>query len=143
MTTIAYRKDEKILAGDKLFDVGGTPVPGIKIHKIGALLCGWSGGFDNTQRFFDWIQEGRPNDKKPSMEKDQGFVGIIIENEEIYRYEMGLFPIKINKPFWAIGSGSDYALAAMEMGATAEQAIEIASRLDLYTGLGVDTVTAE
>lgn len=41
---------------------------------------------------------------------------------------------------WAVGSGCDYALGAMKFGATAKEAIAIASELDVNTGLGIDTV---
>ena len=37
----------------------------------------------------------------------------------------------------AIGSGSEYALGAMAMGASAKRAVQIASRFDPSTGRGV------
>lgn len=37
-------------------------------------------------------------------------------------------------PFWAIGSGSEYALGAMQMGADAEVAVEVAKTFDMGTG---------
>ena len=40
----------------------------------------------------------------------------------------------------AIGSGSAYALAAMDMGASAEDAVRAAMRRDIYTGGKVRTV---
>ena len=36
--------------------------------------------------------------------------------------------------FWAVGSGEEYALGAMAMGASAAQAVEVASQFDVYTG---------
>lgn len=44
-------------------------------------------------------------------------------------------------PFGAIGSGSQFAIAAMHMGKSAKTAVEIASELDLYTGGEVKGVT--
>ncbi|MEE4626600.1 hypothetical protein V2K62_03170 [Pseudomonas alliivorans] len=40
----------------------------------------------------------------------------------------------------AIGSGSAYALAAMDMGASAEEAVKAAMKRDIYTGGTVRTV---
>ncbi|EKT4568469.1 proteasome subunit beta [Pseudomonas putida] len=40
----------------------------------------------------------------------------------------------------AIGSGSPYALAAMDMGASAEEAVHAAMKRDIYTGGKVRTV---
>ena len=44
------------------------------------------------------------------------------------------------RPF-AIGSGRDFALAAMDMGATAKEAVAAAARRDVYTGGTIRTVT--
>jgi len=41
----------------------------------------------------------------------------------------------------AIGSGSAYALAAMDMGATAEEAVRAAMKRDIYTGGAIRTFT--
>ena len=41
----------------------------------------------------------------------------------------------------AIGSGSPYALAAMDMGASAEEAVLAAMKRDIYTGGKVTTIT--
>ncbi len=40
----------------------------------------------------------------------------------------------------AIGSGSAYALAAMDMGASAEEAVRAAMKRDIYTGGTVRTI---
>lgn len=41
----------------------------------------------------------------------------------------------------AMGSGAQYALAAMDMGASAEDAVRAAMKRDIYTGGAVRTVT--
>jgi 20S proteasome alpha/beta subunit len=41
----------------------------------------------------------------------------------------------------AIGSGAAYALAAMDMGATAKEAVEMAAKRDVYTGGKIRTLT--
>ena len=38
------------------------------------------------------------------------------------------------EPFWAIGSGSQFAKGAMAVGASARDAVEVASAFDVYTG---------
>jgi len=45
--------------------------------------------------------------------------------------------------YMAWGSGSDFARAAMAMGAKAEQAVRVASRFSIDCGLGVDALTPE
>ena len=42
--------------------------------------------------------------------------------------------------FYAIGSGRDFALAAMRMGADAKKAVKIASEFDIHTGGRIRTM---
>lgn len=44
-------------------------------------------------------------------------------------------------PFYADGSGGEYAMGAMAMGANARQAVQVACRFDLASGDGIDTLT--
>jgi ATP-dependent protease HslVU (ClpYQ) peptidase subunit len=41
---------------------------------------------------------------------------------------------------WAIGSGADYAMGAMAVGADAKRAVEVTSDLYCRCGLGVDVL---
>jgi ATP-dependent protease HslVU (ClpYQ) peptidase subunit len=45
----------------------------------------------------------------------------------------------VNEP-WACGTGGDFALGALDMGATAEEAVKIAIGRDIYSGGEVKTV---
>lgn len=44
---------------------------------------------------------------------------------------------------YAIGSGSMFAMAAMMLGKSAAQAVNLASKLDLYTGGKIENVMIE
>lgn len=44
---------------------------------------------------------------------------------------------------FAIGSGRDFALAAMDMGATAKEAVEVAAKRDVYTGGTIRTLVID
>lgn len=45
----------------------------------------------------------------------------------------------IDEPFAAIGTGTPFALGAMELGATPKEAVRAAMKRDPFTGLGVKT----
>lgn len=137
MTTIAYKSG--IMAGDKLCSWGTTPVPTTKVFIHEGMMVGMSGDKDNVQMFKDWILAGRPVEK-PSFKTD-AFSAIVVVNGETYQYNQGCIPHLIAKPYWAAGSGADYALGAMAHGASAAEAVEIASALDINTGLGVDIIS--
>lgn len=51
------------------------------------------------------------------------------------------FAVTPAEGFTAIGSGADYALAAMYLGKNAKQAVQVASELDIYTGGTIKVVT--
>ena len=44
------------------------------------------------------------------------------------------YPYVLNEKFWASGTGAQYAMGAMHMGASAEEAVKIASLRDPDTG---------
>lgn len=51
-------------------------------------------------------------------------------------------PLRTDRPY-SIGSGADHALTAMDMGATAYQAIEMATKRDTGTGGKIRTITVK
>jgi ATP-dependent protease HslVU (ClpYQ) peptidase subunit len=138
MTTIAW--DGKTLAADKQSTWGTTPVPTTKIffkndtgHIYGAAGCK-----DDVMKFFAWMEDTMPEDNKPVLSDD--FCGIIIEDGAIFQVNKGLILHRIHRKTWAIGSGADYALGAMAMGADAKDAVDVATQLDINTGLGIETI---
>lgn len=70
---------------------------------------------------------------------DKGYLKIIGWNEKDGCWAC---PVPSDRPY-AIGSGSHFAWAAMDMGASAEQAVEAASRRDSSTGGKVRVYVAE
>jgi 20S proteasome alpha/beta subunit len=65
--------------------------------------------------------------------------GVVITNGRLYQIghdaESGFWIDEVwSERTYAAGSGRDFALAAMDMGATAKEAVELATRRDVYTG---------
>jgi ATP-dependent protease HslVU (ClpYQ) peptidase subunit len=146
MTVIAW--DGKVLAADRMSTVGGTPIPhaGPKVHRLRApngkvALVGFSGNSAYAWAYLAWMRGGEEPQLKQG--EDLKFSIILIEwprwvwyrSDTANRWD--LFGAMSS---WAIGSGCDYALGAMEHGASAREAVRIASRLDNQCGMGVDVV---
>lgn len=140
MTTIAW--DGKTLAGDrKTVDIcvyGGT-----KVFKVGkgkgkeTYLVAASGNSSDCDAFIEFAKKGFKN--RP---KFTDFTGIrIAKDGTITRYDEMPNESVFRSETYAIGSGGRYAMGAMAFGATALEAVKIASDLDVYTGLGIDTVS--
>ena len=132
MTTIAW--DGHTLAGDALGVIGESLT--VWSRKIFCLpdgrLFGGSGRYDQVLAVRDWLETGG---EKPRLD---AFAGIVIDqHRQCYRLEEALICMPIVEPFHAVGSGRDFAIAAMALGEDAIAAIALAARFDLYTGNGI------
>lgn len=148
MTTIIATKD-KILSDGKV-TVGGRvdSLNFCKVRNIGNYLVGGAGRATSVVKFFDWwnhkVSVDQANAFDPNLgitvlpdERDEDFQAIVVTPMgEMYIYEGNDITraLPIEEDFYSIGSGSDYALAALHAGATPEDAMEVAKRLDCYSG---------
>lgn len=142
MTVIAW--DGKTLAADKLGSYNGLGRTVTKIHRIGDLLVGISGNAWVANEVFAWVERGRKPEAFPACQrdKDDWSMTLIIEARRVLLYERSPYPTRIADGTCAIGSGRDFALAAMHMGADARRAVEVATHFCPDCGLGVDTLEA-
>ena len=70
----------------------------------------------------------------------KGATMFISYNNKLYYCDDDTGMIELNKKkFYAIGSGEQFAMGAMEMGASAKKAVMIASKLDPWTGGKIKT----
>ncbi|MBB5190094.1 hypothetical protein HNQ50_000804 [Silvimonas terrae] len=138
MTTIAF--DGKTLAADRCNVVGAMRLtPMCKIDGAGDPLRWFAscGRVDDGELVLQWITNGRKPDERPKLGDD--FNGLLVEfipefeTAVAVKYEETLIPLAVRPPF-AIGSGAAYAMAAMALGKSAAEAVELASRLDVFTG---------
>lgn len=146
MTTIAW--DGKTLAGDRLCTGGGTKYERRKVTKYAqrAELIAYAGRVDVGEEMVHWYLLHLPRREQfPAGQRDEStsVTFIVVDSSgDIIEYGITPYPIRHSKPrFYAIGSGREYAMAAMHCGKTAAEAVEIAAVYDLYTGGGVDVVT--
>lgn len=92
-----------------------------------------------------WVKAGYPPDKFPKLQEDKDDYStfLVLDKDGIRLYEYGPEPIRFEDKQYATGSGRDFALAAMYLGKTAKEAVEIASLFDTDCGNGVDVMTLE
>jgi len=142
MTTIAYR--DGFMAADSLI-TGGTIRVGATT-KIGRLpqggLYGCSGWIALLEVVVPWLEKGAPLADRPKLPDDADFHMLVAWPSGIVTdVDKRLQRIDLDGEFFASGSGYEIALGAMAMGATARQAVEIASRFDIYTGGRISTLS--
>jgi ATP-dependent protease HslVU (ClpYQ) peptidase subunit len=138
MTTIAW--DGRTLAADRQSTWGGTPTKTRKIFRAinddgREVIYGCAGLAHECTAYTRWING---EIKEPKL-TDISIMSIDCKGQIWHTNQTMLWTlIKVKQ--WAIGSGCDYALGAMASGKSAVEAIIIASKLDVNTGLGVDTL---
>ncbi|MCE1010273.1 proteasome subunit beta [Pseudomonas monteilii] len=137
MTTIAYKDgviayDSRVTRGDLITDDDCDKCierDGVKFFLTGAV-CDYDA---LVGAYFGTSPSGKV-DASAIVLHDGNLMMVAVDDDT------GLWksPLKADRPY-AIGSGTPYAFAAMDMGASAEKAVEMAARRDTSTGGRVRT----
>jgi len=137
MTTIAW--DGTTLAGDTLVVAGNLKTAGVKLYRLqDGRLYGGSGYQEQVLAVREWLETAG---EKPKLEQ---FAAILITPDgACLRLEEQLIPMPIQERFHAVGSGRDFAMAAMALGKTALEAVLLAAHWDAWTNDDVMTLTLQ
>lgn len=141
MTAIAW--DGRSLAADRLANTGGLRGSVTKIFRAGELLVGGSGDFAFVLAMVGWVQRGRDPAAFPEHQKNKDDwqpILVIEKSAPIQLYDRTPFPVRFEQRSIAIGSGRDFAMAAMYLGRSAKEAVEVAIALDVGCGGPVDVL---
>lgn len=138
MTTVAW--DGTTLAADcQSTDGRGVMRISHKIYEGDLAVFAGCGAIDELQQIARYLVGGG---ERPAFTADEMF-GFLFERAtgQIFAIQgRALERLPLAETQHACGSGSSFALGAMAAGATAEQAVVIASRFDCATGLGCDSI---
>lgn len=139
MTTVAF--DGRTMAADTLATDGWGMKDRVddKILRGPDFLCGAAGQNGAIKRW--WAQVCQLDLEHvlgygyPDFDADRNDPAIVLADAagNIWRHVTGGF-FKVFRGFHAVGSGRDYALAAMHLGKTAAEAVAIAMEFDNGTG---------
>lgn len=146
MTTIVYR--DGVLAADSRAYSGARHSGGQKakifITDRGTLIGCSTNQPGLAEAFARWRMMSTDSmefefDKEPSFSALE-----ILPDGRWLLFEDSLFPSgPISGDFIAVGSGAEYALGALSLGATAVAAVEVAAGFDVWTGCPYHILTLE
>lgn len=140
MTCVAW--DGATLAMDRLGDSYGLRVEMIKgrISTVNACVLAWTGGIGEGLALADWYDHGRlKHEPYPDFQATDRWCRLIVaDHSGVVFFEQTPMEIPVLEKFAAWGSGRDYALGALAMGASAQKAVEITNSLAMHCGIGVD-----
>lgn len=143
MTVVAW--DGETLAADKRSIVNGTRRTLTKIirHPTRPELLAITGCWTAGAEVRDWYVRGGQASEFPAAarEADNFARLVVVSPDGVKCFEGSPAPVVFDDTQAAFGSGADFALAAMYLGANAVRAVEVASRLSAECGDGVDTLT--
>lgn len=106
-----------------------------KIVRVGTTLVGCAGDSTLCQRFINWRTTGS---KPPVWGVNSQFEALVLDKTGLYVYYTSCTPDRVNLPYFAIGSGRQYAMGALSNGASVEKAVEIACAYDPYSKLPIE-----
>ncbi|CAL2056024.1 hypothetical protein [Tenacibaculum sp. 190524A05c] len=82
------------------------------------------------------------SDKTLFKSENMNFKGLMIKEDRCFFFSNNLDVAEV-KEFDAIGSGKDYAIGAMQMGADVEKAVEVANIHDIHCGGKISKIVIE
>ena len=130
MTTIAYRDGR--LAFDSLASINSIRSGYVtKAYRIKGCLVVGAGAFGSLQQFRAWVSDGM-NGQAPELREGDQMV-LVAPDGRVLEYESSGW-IWVRSPYYAWGSGWELAMGAMDMGASAYRAVQVAAARDLHSG---------
>lgn len=140
MTIICFR--DGVLAADKRSVNHFRPTTVTKIFRIGDSLTAVSGDLVKGLEIIEWIRAGRKDEELPAFQRslDQFVPVLLVSNSGLHLFENSPIPFRIEEPFFAMGSGRDYALMAMHLGCDAKEAVRLTCEMTTCCGNGIDAL---
>lgn len=148
MSVIAW--DGKTIAADKRATNDGLIATTTKLFNLDDFdnphgykgYVGFVGSASQGMALIHWLLKGAKPSKYPAFQATDNWTRLIYVDTASTRpvvrmYESTPHPMTTEDKYMAWGSGRDYALTAMYLGKTAEQAVEVAVQLNADCGNGV------
>ncbi len=141
MTTICWRDgilacDSRMTAGDTIMSDQCDKIIEITDGAGNPMLIAGSGHLDDIAAFAFWVKGGCVVKEKPDLDQDS-FAALFVNHDGLCFKHMGKhkfgLPIRQGE-YTAIGTGRDFALAAMDSGRNAVEAVNVAIGRDPFSG---------
>lgn len=120
---------------------GGFTTASRKIRKKNGVIVGYAGDWIAGEYFADFYLSKR--EAQPDRDNDDDLELLVLKSTGIYLVDYRFREVKICGKYYAIGSGSQGAMVAMNMGATAPEAIREALKVDDDTGGKIRSLSLE
>lgn len=134
MTTIAASFSFREIAADSMVTLESCHYQVTKLRRGSHSVFGAAGDWDACLKFLGALEAENLAD----IETDISVIEL--RRDGIWVYEGSITPAKIKNDFYAIGTGANYAIAAMRLGCTPTEAVAIACEFDPQSRGPIDTL---
>lgn len=135
MTTIAAKVSTGEIAADSMVSGDDSFYLVEKLRKGKASIYGACGDWDKILKFYQVLESGG------DLDSDTDVTVLELRNDGIWIYEGTIIPARIKNDFWAVGTGANYAIAAMHLGLSPAEAVKIACMYDACSNEPIDSMT--
>ena len=132
MTTVAARASTGEIAADSMVSGDDSFYLVEKLRKGKSSLYGACGDWDKILKFYAVLESGG------DLDSDIDVTVLELRADGIWIYESTIIPARIKNDFWAIGTGANFAIAAMHLGLSPAEAVKIACLYDTSSHEPVD-----
>jgi len=134
MTTIAARASTGEIAGESMVSGDDSFYLTEKLRRGQESIYGGCGDWDKLLKFYNSLESGA------DLDSDTDVTVLELRSDGIWIYESTIIPAKIKNDFWAIGTGANFAIAAMHLGLTPAEAVKLACLYDTSSHEPVDVM---
>jgi len=134
MTTIAARFSTKEIAADSMVSGDDSFYLVEKLRRGKESIYGGCGDWDKLLKFYQSLEAGGDLDSEIDV------TVLELRNDGIWIYESTIIPAKIKNDFWAVGTGANYAIAAMHLGLSPAEAVALACQYDTSSSPPIDSM---
>ena len=135
MTTIAAKASTGEIAADSMVSGDDSFYLVEKLRRGQESVYGGCGDWDKLLKFYNSLESGA------DLDSDTDVTVLELRSDGIWIYESTIIPAKIKNDFWAIGTGANFAIAAMHLGLSPAEAVKLACLYDTSSHEPVDVMT--
>jgi hypothetical protein len=135
MTTIAAKASTGEIAADSMVSGDDSFYLVEKLRSGQTSVYGGCGDWDKLLTFYNSLESGS------GLDSDTDVTVLELRSDGIWIYESTIIPAKIKNDFWAIGTGANFAIAAMHLGLTPAEAVKLACLYDTSSHEPIDVMT--
>jgi len=132
---MTYGMSTKMKTSSKILELDGDVCR--QLFNCDKALMGFSGNASMWGAVVGWLST---MDGKPPKLKDIELLVLTSDKQILHSNSLTSWVGLKDKSF-AIGSGGPYALAALDMGKTPKEAVAVACKRDVFSGMGVKSYT--